>query len=141
MRWRDLPPNEKAAVFAAIAGALMLVSGFTGASQWHRTFDVLQDIFGQSTALRYLGVVFIALGSIGGLFVLLAAYMFQNDRVRTARIVIWFGTGFTILSLIVFALYQATRGGDFPFAGASLLGFVGVLISVVARFQSKKFPR
>ena len=141
MKWRDLPDNEKAAVFAAVAGILMIVSGVTGATQWRSTFTVLLEVFGESPALRVLGVAFLALGSVGGLFVLLAAYMYQNDRVRTARIVIWFGTGFTLLSLIVFTAYQLRRGGDFPFVGASLLGFVGIILSVVARFQSKKTPR
>jgi phosphoglycerol transferase MdoB-like AlkP superfamily enzyme len=141
MGWRDLSDNMKAAWIAGVAGVLMLISGATGASQWERTFETVANLVGPSPVLRFLALVFIAIGSVGGVFVLLGAYGFRNDRVRTARTVIWFGTGFTILSLIAFVVYQWQRGGDFPFAGASFLGFLGILLSVVARFKAKPLPR
>jgi hypothetical protein len=134
------PDNQKAAAIAAVAGILMLTSGVTGASQWRRTFDLLIEVFGNSPALQFTALVFIALGSIGGIFVLLGAYGFRNNRVRTARAIIYFGTGFTVFSLILFTVFQLRRGGDFPFAGASLLGFAGVLLSVFARFKAKPLP-
>ncbi len=141
MAWRDLPDNEKAAVLAAIAGVLMLVSGVTGASQWHRMFEILLETFGDSAILRFAGLVFIAMGSIGGILVLLGAYGFRNNRVRTARTIIWLGTGFTVLSLVFFVVLQFQRSGDFPFAGASFFGFVGILLSVIARYKAKPLPR
>ena len=141
MGWQDLSDNMKAAWIAGVAGVLMLLSGATGASQWQRTFTTLSEFVGPSPILRFLALVFIAIGSAGGVFVLLGAYGFRNNRVRTARTVIWFGTGFTIFSLIAYILYQLRQGGDFPFAGASFLGFVGILLSVVARFKAKPLPR
>jgi len=141
MGWRDLSDNMKAAWIAGVSGVLMLISGVTGASQWQRTFTTLVEIVGANPVLRFLALVFIAIGSVGGVFVLLGAYGFRNNRVRTARTVIWFGTGFTVLSLIAFVVYQMRQGGDFPFAGASFLGFLGILLSVVARFKAKPLPR
>jgi len=143
MGWKRLPDNMKAAYIAGLAGFLMLIFGVTGASQWERTFGVLLEIAGTNPhpVLRFLALVFIAIGSVGGVFVLLGAYGFSNDRVRTGRTVIWFGTGFTVISLLAFIVYQMRQGGDFPFAGASFLGFVGILLSVVARYKAKPLPR
>lgn len=140
MTWKNLRDNQKAAVLAAVAGVLMLVSGATGASQWHRTFAILVDFLGPSQILRIIGFIFIALGSVGGVFVLMGAYGFRNNRVRTARAVIWVGTGFTLFSLLLFIVYLLRQGEDVSFAGASLVGFAGVVLSVAARFKAKPLP-
>ncbi|TLZ51112.1 MAG: hypothetical protein E6K18_05885 [Methanobacteriota archaeon] len=131
--------NEKAAFLAVIAGLLMLVSGVTGASQWRRTFDLIESFLGASPALRFVQLVFVVLGSVGGIFVLLGAYAFRNDRVRTGKIVILFGTGFTIASLILFLIIAVQRG-ELPFAGGAAIGFTGVVLSVFARFKAKAVP-
>ncbi len=131
-----LTDNEKAAILAVWAGALMLLSGVTGASQWGRTFDLVQQVLGQSPALRFVQLVFVALGSVGGIFVMLGAYAFRENRVRTGKTLILFGTGFTIVSLGIFIILQV-RHGDLPFAGASLLGFLGIVLSIAARFKAK----
>lgn len=141
MGWRDLSKNGKAAVLTAVAGGLMLVSGVTGASQWDRTFAILLETFGDSAVLRFVAVVFTGMGSAGGIFVLLGAYGFRNNRVRTARTLIWFGTGFTLISVVLFLVYLLRLGGDFPFAGASFLGFLGILVSVIARYEAKPLRR
>ena len=136
--------NERAAVIAGIAGLLMLGSGVTGASQWRHTFAFLADVLGTSLdaspLLRFVAYVFIALGSVGGVFVLLGAYAFRQDRVRTGRLLIWFGTGFTLASIVLFLAIQARRG-DWPFVGAGVLGFLGLVLSVVARIRAKPVPR
>lgn len=136
---RPLTDNEKAAIIAAAAGILMLLSGVTGASQWRRTFEYLLSILGDSVVLRLVGLVFVALGSIGGIFVILGAYGFRNDKVRTGRMMIWLGSGFTIVSLVLYVILQV-RHGDLPFAGAGVLGAAGIVLSVVARFRAKPVP-
>ncbi len=134
-----LTDNEKAAILAIWAGVLMLIGGVTGASQWRHTFALVEDVLGASAALRFVQLVFVALGSVGGIFVLLGAYAFRESHVRTGRMMIWFGTGFTIVSLILFVILQV-RTGDWPFAGAGLLGFVGIGLSQMARFKAKPTP-
>lgn len=134
-----LTDNEKAALLAIWAGVLMLLSGVTGASQWQRTFQFLQGVFGESLLLRFLQLVFVALGSVGGVFLFLGAYAFRNNKVRTGRLLIWFGTGFTIASLTLFLGLQA-RHGDLPYAGASILGLAGVMLSLVARVKARALP-
>src|SRR2546422_8201074 len=131
-----LTDNEKAALLAIWAGALLLVSGVTGASQWQRTFDLIASLLGPSLALRVVQFIFVALGSVGGVFVLMGAYAFRENQVRTGRIMIWFGTGFTIVSLILLIALQARHGGA-PFAGAGILGFAGMALSLAARFKAK----
>lgn len=139
MAKRPLTDNEKAALLAIWAGVLMLLSGVTGASQWRRTFDLIQGLVGSSPILQFVQLVFVAVGSVGGIFVLLGAYAFRENRVRTGKLLILFGTGFTLVSLLVF-LVLAARHGDAPFAGASVLGFLGVILSVIARYRAKPTP-
>lgn len=136
-RWGD---NEKAAALAALAGFLMLLAGVTGASQWRRTFEIVEGILGASPLLRFVQLVFVALGSVGGVFVLLGAYAFREDRVRTGKALILFGTGFTLVSLLLF-LVIVTRHGEWPFAGGAAVGFAGVVFSVFARLKARAVPR
>ncbi len=139
MSRRPLTGSEKAALLAGIAGLLMLGSGVTGASQWQRTFELIQALIGASPLLRFTQLVFVVIGSVGGIFVLLGGYAFREDRVRTGKILILFGTGFTVVSLVVF-LVLAVQHGEWPFAGGAVLGFLGVVLSVVARFKAKATP-
>ena len=139
MGWRDLSDNMKAAWIAGVSGVLMLISGVTGASQWGRTFILIESYFGTSTLVRFAQLVFVALGSVGGIFVLLAAYAFRADRVRTGKILIWFGTGFTLISLLLFLVITAQRG-EWPFAGGAVIGFAGIFLSVLARLRAVPKP-
>ena len=134
--WTD---NEKAALLAAAAGVLMLASGVTGAAQWQRTFETLQSILGPNPLLHFVQLAFVVLGSLGGALVLLAAYALREDRVRTGKALILLGTGLVLVHLVIFVAL-AVRNGEWPFAGASLLGFVGVLLSIAARFRAKAKP-
>jgi uncharacterized membrane protein YozB (DUF420 family) len=131
--------NEKAAAIAAIAGLLMLLSGVTGASQWRRTFAIVEGLLGASPLLRFVQLVFVALGSVGGVFVLLGAYAFREDKVRTGKALILFGTGFTLVSLVIFAVI-AVQHGEWPFAGGAVLGFFGIVLSVYARLKARAVP-
>jgi len=139
MASRRRTDNEKAAILAAIAGVLMLISGVTGASQWGRTFILIESYFGTSTLVRFAQLVFVALGSVGGIFVLLAAYAFRADRVRTGKALILFGTGFTLISLLIFTVI-AVQHGEWPFAGGAVLGFFGIVLSVFARLKTRAVP-
>ena len=134
-----LTDNEKAALLALWAGALMLLSGVTGASQWQRTFALFGDLLGTNPLLRFVQLVFVAVGSVGGIFVIMGAYAFRENRVRTGKLLILFGTGFTIVSLMLFLLLTALHG-EWPFAGASLIGFLGIVLSVIARLRAKPAP-
>ena len=131
-QWTD---NEGAALIAGIAGVFLLISGFTGASQWRRTFDLITGLLGDSPLIRVVGFGFIAFGSLGGIFVVFGAFSFKQNRVRTGRIMIWLGTGFTIATLILYVFLQV-RHGEFPFAGAGVLGAAGIILSIIARYHA-----
>ncbi|MEK6851845.1 MAG: hypothetical protein AABY30_04830 [Candidatus Thermoplasmatota archaeon] len=139
MSRRPLTDNEKAGLLAGVAGLLMLGSGVTGASQWRRTFDLILQMIGPNPLLRFTQLVFVVIGSVGGVFVLLGGYAFRENRVRTGKLLILFGTGFTVISLMVF-LVLAVQHGEWPFAGGAVLGFVGIVLSVIARFRAKAIP-
>lgn len=124
---------------AVVAGILLLLSGFTGASQWQRTFTFLGEILGASLLLRFVALVFVALGSVGGVLVLFGALAFRRNRVRMGRVLILLGTGVSVVSLVLFLILQL-RHGDWPFAGGAVFAISGVVLSVAARFQAKPLP-
>ena len=134
--WTD---NEKAAALASVAGVLMIISGVTGASQWQRTFALIEQVLGTTPLIRFVQLVFVAIGSVGGVFVVLAGYAFRDNRVRTGKILVFFGTGFTLVSLLVFIVFAAQRA-DWPFTGGAAIGFAGVVLSVAARWKAKPVP-
>jgi len=127
--------NEKAATLAVWGGVLMVASGVSGAYQWNQTFEIIEALLGSWRILALAHLVFIGIGSVGGAFVIVGAFCFWKNKVRWGKLMIWLGTGFTILSLIVLVAAQFIRF-DWPFAGASLVGFVGIALSVLARFEA-----
>lgn len=139
MARRRLTDNEKATILAAVSGILLLLSGVTGASQWRRTFAFLEIVLGPSVVLFVVRVIFVALGSVGGIFVLLGAYAFREKRIRLGKVLILLGTGFTLVSLILYVILQLQHG-DLPFVGAGALGATGVVLSIVARYKAKPRP-
>ena len=128
--------NERAAILATWGGVLMVASGVSGAYQWSQTFAILEAILGSSGVLHIVQLGFVGIGSVGGVFVVLGAYAFWKNRVRTGRFLLWLGTGFTMISLGLLLAVQFIRF-DWPFAGASLIGFVGIALCVLARFEAR----
>ncbi len=137
--------NEKAGIVGIIGGILMLIAGVTGAATWASIGEQAESI----TGIAALGTVFqvlVALGSLGGLLVILGCLFIgwqiirirTKNRVKAGKVLISIGAGFGLLGLIIFIVLTAL--GDDPFGnflGAIGIGFVGLLCSIYARQKAQ----
>ncbi|MFP4051509.1 MAG: hypothetical protein ACLFVB_07205 [Thermoplasmata archaeon] len=129
--------NRKAGMIAVVGGVLMLIAGVTGASTWREIGDIAIDI----TGVQSLGIVFqvlVLIGSLGGLVVIVGGLILQKS-VTSGKILITIGAGFGIIGLIIFLV--VTFMGDNPaanFISAIGLGFIGLILTIVARQKAVK---
>lgn len=133
--------NEKAGIVGIIGGILMLIAGVTGAATWASIGEQAESITG-ITALGTVFQVLVALGSLGGLLVILGCLFIgwqiikirTKNRVKLGKILISIGAGFGLLGLIIFIVLTALGEDPFGnFLGAIGIGFVGLLCSIYAR--------
>ena len=126
-------------MLAALAGALLLVSGYTGVRSVDRFFTLLEGVFGNAAFLIVLAYAFIAIASLGGFTVMFGGYLIWKDRVRLGRIVILLGSGAGFFTLLLFLLVNLRRE-EFSLLASVLPAILGVAIGVVARFLSVPKP-
>jgi hypothetical protein len=136
--------NEKCGMVGMVGGILMMIAGVTGAATWGNIGEQAMDI----TGIKALGTVFqvlVALGSLGGLLVILGSIFIgwriinikTKNRVKSGKLMITIGAGFGLFGLLIFLLL--TMLGDDPmgnFLGAIGIGFVGLVCSIYARQKS-----
>ena len=128
-------PNDKAALLAAVAGILLIVSGYTGVRSVDRFFTLLEDLFGNRPFLVVLAYVFIGIASLGGFAVLFGGYLIWKDRVRLGRVIILIGSGAGFFTLLLFVLVNLRRE-EFSLLASVLPAILGVAVGIVARFLS-----
>ena len=126
-------------MLAGLAGALLLVSGYTGVRSVDRFFTLLEGVFGNAAFLIVLAYAFIAIASLGGFTVMFGGYLIWKDRVRLGRIVILVGSGAGFFTLLLFLLVNLRRE-EFSLLASVLPAILGVAIGVVARFLSVPKP-
>jgi len=132
-------PNDKAALLAAVAGILLIVSGYTGVRSVDRFFTLLEDLFGNRPFLVVLAYVFIGIASLGGFAVLFGGYLIWSDRVRLGRVIILIGSGAGFFTLLLFVLVNLRRE-EFSLLASVLPAILGVAVGIVARFLSVPKP-
>ncbi len=132
-------PNDEAAVLAAVAGILLIVSGYTGVRSVDRFFALLEDLFGNRPFLIALAYVFIGIASLGGFAVLFGGYLIWKDRVRLGRGIILIGSGAGFFTLLLFVLVNLRRE-EFSLLASVLPAILGVALGIVARFLSIPKP-
>jgi len=126
-------------LLAGLAGALLLVSGYTGVRSVDRFFTLLEGVVGNAAFFLVLAYAFLAIASLGGFTVMFGGYLIWKDRVRLGRIVILLGSGAGFFTLLLFLLVNLRRE-EFSLLLSVLPAIFGVAIGVVARFLSVPKP-
>ena len=124
---------------AAVAGFLLLVSGYTGVRSVDRFFTLLEDLLGSRPFLIVLAYVFIGVASLGGFAVILGGYLIWKDRVRLGRVLILIGSGAGFFTLLLFVLVNLHRE-EFSLLASVLPAILGVALGIIARFLSVPKP-
>ncbi len=131
--------NEEAALLAAVAAVLLIVSGYTGARPVNRFFSLLEDLLGSRPFLIVLAYIVVGIASLGGFAVLLGGFLIWKDRVRTGRLLILIGSGAGFFTLLLFVLVNLRRE-EFSFLASVLPAVLGVGIGIAARLRAKPKP-
>jgi uncharacterized membrane protein len=131
--------NRSAGNLAIIAGILLLVAGLTGVALWTLITDEISKNLPEflksvQPFLRYL--VFLA--SLGGIMVMLGGLALRGNKVGTGKFLIALGAGFGLLGLILIALTSIFAISVPVTSAPSLIGFIGLIMSIVARMKAKK---
>jgi|GEM_PF-1817763 len=131
--------NIQAAVLAAIAGVLLLVTGYTGVRGVNRFFDLLREFLGDRPLLNIAAYILAGVASLGGIAVFMGAYLIATDRVRAGGLLILLGSGAGLITLIFFLLSNLRRE-EFSYLFHVLPALVGVALGIAARFLAKPTP-
>lgn len=131
--------NFEAAVLAVVAGALLLLVGWSGVAGVDHFFELLESWFGANSALLILSRVFGGIAALGGIAVIIGAYCLATDRVRTGRILILLGSGAGLITLLLF-LARNIASEQFSYLFAVLPAIVGVALGILAQWRAKPRP-
>jgi len=124
---------------AAVAGFLLLVSGYTGVRSVDRFFTLLEELLGSRPFLIVLAYFFIGVASLGGFVVIFGGYLIWKDRVRLGRVLILIGSGAGFFTLLLFVLVNLHRE-EFSLLASVLPAILGVALGIIARFLSVPKP-
>jgi cbb3-type cytochrome oxidase subunit 1 len=128
--------NKTAAILAILGGIIMLIAGITGAAAWEKLGDQAVELSGID-ALAIVFQILVVMGSLGGLLVILGGLLFSWDKVGGGKVLIAIGAGMGLIGLIIFlviTLMSDDPGGNI--IGALSIGFVGLILSIVARMKA-----
>ena len=136
MAMKKMSNNEQAMWFAIIGGILMLVAGVTGAAAWGAIGEAIGE-FTDSDGIKLVFSTLVLLGSLGGIMVMFGALMFKEKKqVKIGKLVITIGAGFGLFGLIILTVLSVLNGDYLFFTGIGV-GFVGLILSIVARQKVK----
>ncbi len=131
--------NAQAALLAAIGGVLLLIVGYSGVRGVDHFFDWLVAVFGPHPLLLELSRVFGGIASLGGIAVLLGAYLILKDKVRLGRILILVGSGAGFFTLLLFIFVNLWRE-EFSYLVEVLPAILGIAFGIAAQFRAKAEP-
>ncbi len=104
-----------------------------------RFFTWLEEIFGDRPTLIVVAAILAAVASLGGIAVLLGAWLIHTNRVRSARILIVLGSGAGFFSLILFLLVNLARQ-RFDYLLTVAPAIAGIAFGIAAQWRAKPKP-
>ncbi|MDG6221351.1 MAG: hypothetical protein QCI38_07905 [Candidatus Thermoplasmatota archaeon] len=132
--------NKIAEQLALVAGILLLVAGVTGAAAWETIKGYAQTALGGDEMIGMVFMVLILLASLGGLMVLVGAFMYINENVRTANFMLMLGVGMGLVGLIISLIVGISEGSILNLGGMGL-GFAGIVLSVFAKMKAENVEK
>ena|SRR2546427_1910145 len=137
----SLRNNEVAALLAFVAGVIFVIIGWNGP----RIADAILELIAGATpgpdpALRVLAAILGWIAPFSGAIVIAGAILILYDRVRAGKLVVLFGTGAGIISLILFIVLLIRRPFRILAQEGVVPALIGVVLSLAARIKAKTPP-
>jgi hypothetical protein len=140
--------NKKWIFLCIIGGILMIISSVIGSiSFFELVFSEISTEVGEDAA-NILSIIlqilaYIAMG--GGISVIIGALIVAMNHYRLGKFIIGLGAGMGLISLIIFLITSIVNGsiveefiGIVSEIGHGSYGFLGIFLTIVARFKLKK---
>src|SRR5438445_485234 len=138
MASRPLTNNQLAAVLAFWAGLVFLAVGWNGTRIYGAFVVLLEDLIpGPNAGFQVVAAILTVISPLSAAFVLAGAVLLLTHRVRAGKIVVLFGTGAGIFSLILFLVLLVRSTGGVLGHDGELPAIVGDVLSPGAHVSTK----
>ena len=129
--------NTKAMGIGILGGVLLLVSGINGVATWETIKTFVTNNISDNEIVQIVFAILIFIASLGGISVIAGSYLIGKNKVGTGKFLISLGAGLGLIGLIV-AIYIAYSEGNLTIGSFFTIGFIGLILSIIARFTAKK---
>ena len=129
--------RKKVMIIAFIAGILLLISGVSGLATWETIKDFVINNIADNFIIQIIFAVLIFIASLGGISVIIGGLLVGNEKIRTGKLFITLGAGLGLIGLI-FSIVVAIMENNLVIGSFFSVGFLGLILSIVARMMIKK---
>ena len=137
MAGRGLTNNQVAAVLAFAAGVVFIAVEWNGTRIEAEFVLLIADLIpGPNPLLTALARFLAFISPLSAALVIAGAILLLYDRVRLGKIVILFGTGAGIISLILFIVLLIRKPGTILVHEGAIPVLIGVVLSLAARLKA-----
>ena len=135
---RPLTNNQIAAVLAFFAGLVFIAVEWNG-TRIEAEFVILlaEYLPGSNPGLVLLARVLALISPLSAAFVIAGAILLLTNRIRLGKVLVLFGTGAGIVSLILFVVLLVRRPGRILAHEGALPDLFGVVLALAARILAK----
>ena len=129
--------NKKVMIISIVAGILLLIAGVSGLATWTAIEEFVTENISDEYIVQIAFAILIFIASLGGISVILGGLLIGKDKIGLGKFLIILGAGMGIIGLIV-SIYYAYGSGGLDIWSFFSIGFIGLLLSIIARMMVKK---
>ena len=129
--------NLVAFVLALLGGLIFIAIGWTGQKGIGRLVGLLRGVVGPLPFIPLLAFGMLSVAALGGVVIILGGIAFVDDQIWGGRILIYFGAGGGLITLIAFAWLLATETSTVTAQEGFIPGLIGFTLTVAARIAAK----
>ncbi len=137
--------NKQSFLLALLGGVILLSQGITGSIGFFAYLSLVEgipELVNLVPLINMLIWVLTAIAMTGGLGAIVGGYLLTTNRTGTGKFVIGIAVGMSLIGLILNLiqlvwLYGFTSALDLFAVSAQSLGFVGVILTILARRTAK----
>jgi hypothetical protein len=134
----DMASRTSAAMgIAIVAGLLLIISGLSGLATWETIKEFVAEHISDNSAVHTIFAILIFIASLGGIAVIAGGILIGRNRVGTGKLVIALGAGLGLIGLII-SLVIAYTENSLTLGEYFSVGFIGLILSIIARGMAKK---
>jgi hypothetical protein len=126
--------NKPAMWAGVVGGACLLFAGLTGYAAWKGIQEIIVTHVTDNAIVQEAFYYLLLIAGFGGLAVILGAVLIGRDKVGAGKFLISLGAGMGLIGfLIAIGLWAAGGFGNMAVGGGSVVGLVGLILSIAAR--------